>query len=287
MTNASLPFEKPRILAIIQARMSSTRFPGKVLADIGGQPMLARVVERARRAKLVDQVVVATTCDYTDDILADFCTARKYPSFRGSQFDVLDRFYQTAKVYGGEVIVRLTADCPLIDPDLIDETIHAFFWDNAAGSRPSVVNGTSPIIENFSLENAFDFAANRLPPPWKRTYPIGLDVEVCSFAGLERAWKEAEQPYQREHVMPYFYETPGRFKTYILEHVPDYGSLRWTVDTEEDLKLVREIYRRFDNRDDFSWREVLMLFEKEPRLAQINAHVEHKNMGDVDLRHKQ
>ncbi len=278
------PHAKPRILAIIQARLSSTRLPGKVLLDIGGQPMLARVVERARRATLVDQVVVATTSDYKDDTLADFCVAHKYPCYRGSQFDVLDRFYQTARVYGGEVIVRLTADCPLIDPDVIDETVHAFFWEKAVSSQRSANNQTQSSGQSLPLKNAYDFVANRLPPPWKRTYPIGLDVEVCSFTGLERAWKEADQPHQREHVMPYFYEKPGRFNTYILEHTPDYGAFRWTVDTAEDLALVREIYRRFENQDDFSWREVLALFEREPQLAQINAQVQHKSVHDIDLR---
>ncbi len=278
------PSTKPKILVIIQARLSSTRLPGKVLLDIGGQPMLARVFERARRAKLVDQVVVATTRDYCDDRLADFCINRKYSCFRGSQFDVLDRFYQTASVYGGDVIVRLTADCPLIDPDVIDETLRAFFWEKAVGAPHSTANQTQPVDLDFPLDHAYDFVANRLPPPWKRTYPIGLDVEVCSYTGLERAWKEADQPHQREHVMPYFYEKPGRFKTYILNHAPDFGAYRWTVDTAEDLELVREIYRRFDNRDDFSWREVLALFEKEPQLAKINAQVRHKSVHDVDLR---
>lgn len=283
MVNPTLSQATPRILAIIQARMASSRLPGKVLMDIGGQPMLARVVERARRAKLLNQVVVATTRDHCDDPLTDFCISRRYPSFRGSQFDVLDRFYQTAQVYGGDVIVRLTADCPLIDPDVIDETVHAFFWNKIVGTKKSPTTPKTPASENFRMENAFDFAANRLPPPWKRTYPIGLDVEVCSFAALERAWKEADQPHHREHVMPYFYETQGRFQTHILEHIPDLGSYRWTVDTAEDLELIREIYKRFDNRDDFSWRDVLVLFEKEPQLAQINAHVQHKSMKDIDL----
>lgn len=278
------PTARPNILAIIQARLSSSRLPGKVLQDIGEQPMLTRVVERARRAKLVDQVVVATTFDYRDDPLADFCVTHKYPSFRGSQFDVLDRFYQTASTYGGDVIVRLTADCPLIDPEVIDETVCAFFGQKAADSNLLAGSEAQSVSGNFRLDEAYDFAANRLPPPWKRTYPIGLDVEVCSFTGLERAWREADQPHHREHVMPYFYEIPGRFKTFILEHTPDYGAYRWTVDTAEDLMLAREIYRRFDNRDDFSWQEVLALFEREPQLAQINAQVQHKSVHEIDAR---
>lgn len=275
---------QPKILAIIQARLSSSRLPGKVLLDIGGQPMLTRVVERARRAKLVDQVVVATTFDYRDDVLADYCVAHKYPTFRGSQFDVLDRFYQAAQTYEGDVVVRLTADCPLIDPQIIDETIRAFFGQKDIESYPTIDKDAQSAQDTFRLDKAYDFAANRLPPPWKRTYPIGLDVEVCSFNGLEHAWKEADQPHQREHVMPYFYETPGRFKTFILNHSPDYGFYRWTVDTPEDLALAREIYSRFNNRDVFSWQEVLALVEKEPQLTQINAQVPHKSFQDIDLR---
>ncbi|MBN1537174.1 MAG: glycosyltransferase family protein [Anaerolineales bacterium] len=279
MTNPPKNFpEKPKILAIIQARLASSRLPGKVLLDIGGKPMLTRVVERASQSKLVDQVVVAITRDYQDDILADYCISHKYPSFRGSQFDVLDRVYRAARAYGGEVIVRLTADCPLIDPQVIDDTVLAFFGQKAIPEGEEIPQGY------FQLDNAYDFAANRLPPPWKRTYPIGLDVEVCSYAGLERAWKEANQPHQREHVMPFFYETPGQFNIFVLDHTPDYGTHRWTVDTAEDLALVREIYQRFDNRDDFSWEDVLALFEKEPQLAEINAQVHHKNLREIDSR---
>lgn len=279
------PTSKLNILVIIQARLSSSRLPGKVLLDIGGEPMLKRVVERARRAKLVDQVVVATTFDYRDDSLAEFCLTNRYPIFRGSQFDVLDRFYRTARAYGGDVVVRLTADCPLIDPQLIDETIMAFFGQKSDEAQLATETSAQSIHDTFRLEEACDFAATRLPPPWKRTYPIGLDVEICSFEGLERAWKEADQPHQREHVMPFFYEKPGQFKTCILDHSPDYGTYRWTVDTAEDLALIREIYSRFGNRDDFSWREVLVLFEKEPQLAQINAQVHHKNVREIDTRH--
>jgi len=274
----------PRILAIIQARLSSSRLPGKVLLDIGGQPMLTRVVERARRAKLVNQVVVATSFAYRDDPLADYCIAHKYPCFRGSQFDVLDRFYQTAMTYEADVIVRLTADCPLIDPVVIDDTIRAFFGQKTAGLPSSTDEEIHASSEIFRMDETYDFAANRLPPPWKRTFPIGLDVEVCSFTGLERAWKETDQPFQREHVMPYFYEKPGQFKTFILEHTPDYGAFRWTVDTAEDLALVREVFARFNNRDDFSWKDVLALFEKEPQLAQINAQVQHKSVHDIETR---
>jgi spore coat polysaccharide biosynthesis protein SpsF len=249
-----------RTVAIVQARMGSSRLPGKVLLDIAGQPMLSRVVERARLAKTLDSVVVATTCEPADDPVQALCAQQGYPCYRGSLHDVLERYYQAARRFQAEVIVRITADCPLIDPGLIDEAVNAFL-----GDFPH-----------------YDFAANRLPPPWGRTYPIGLDVEVCAFTGLELAWKEADQPHQREHVMPFFYEQPQRFRILHLNHERDYGTLRWTVDTPEDLELVRQVYARFPGRDDFSWLEVLALFEREPDLAQINAGVRHKNYREVD-----
>ncbi len=284
-----------KTVAIIQARMASTRLPGKVLLDIAGQPMLVRVVERSRRAQTLDQVVVATTTDPSDDPIAALCAERGYPCTRGSQHDVLDRYYQTARRYQADIIVRLTADCPVMDPDLIDETVRALFGTNALLEHSETGNHEAQIV--------FDFAANRLPPPWGRSYPIGLDIEVCTFAALERAWAEAAQPYQREHVMPYLYEDersvhfsslqlipphpqapPGFFRVLHLHHIPDYGTLRWTVDTAEDLELVRAIFSRFPGRDDFSWREVLALFEREPELAALNAGVRHKGYTDVDER---
>jgi len=250
-------------VAIIQARMSSSRLPGKVLLDLAGQPMLVRVVERVRRARTVDEVVVATTTDPADDPIEACCREHGYACYRGSMFDVLDRFYGAARQMGAEVIVRITADCPVIDPAVIDHTVSAFHAARA------------------------DFAANRLPPPWKRTWPIGLDTEVCSFAALERAWKEAQLPYEREHVMPYFYDVEGRFKVIVTQHDPDYGAQRWTVDTAEDLQLLSAIYSRFGGQDTFSWKDVLDLLEKEPDLAKINAGVRHKVGTEVDARMNQ
>jgi spore coat polysaccharide biosynthesis protein SpsF len=252
-------------VAIIQARMSSSRLPGKVLQEIAGQPMLAWVVERTRRASSVDEVIVATTTDPADDPVQDFCLARNYAVYRGSMFDVLDRFYGAARQAGADRIVRVTGDCPVIDPQVVDQVVAAFETTGA------------------------DFACNRLPPPWRRTWPIGLDTEVCSFAGLERAWKEAVLPYEREHVMPYFYDQDGRFKVIVVDHEPDYGALRWTVDTPEDLRLLREIFARLGARPGkaFSWLEVLRLVECEPELALINANVRHKDGTEVDARMNQ
>jgi spore coat polysaccharide biosynthesis protein SpsF len=245
-------------VAIIQARMGSSRLPGKVLREIAGQPMLAWVVARARRAHSLDQVTVATTSEPGDDPVEELCRAMHVPVYRGSLFDVLDRFYQAAQTFQAETVVRLTADCPLIDPSEIDHTVGEFF---AAG---------------------VDFAANRLPEG--RTVPIGLDTEVCSFAALERAWNEAVLPFEREHVMPYLYDQPGRFRVLLVKSSPDRGTLRWTVDTPEDLDLVRQVVARFPGRDDFTYAELLQLFETDPTLSTINAAVSHKSFTDVDSR---
>jgi spore coat polysaccharide biosynthesis protein SpsF len=247
-------------IAIIQARMSSSRLPGKVLLDIAGQPMLVRVVERTSKAKSLDGVIVATTTESPDDAIAALCAKRGYACYRGSVNDVLDRYYQAARAFQAGVVVRITADCPVIDPDLIDQAVGEL------------------------LRSGADFVANRLPPPWHRTYPIGLDLEVCTFQALERAWRETDQPHQREHVMPYLYEEEGRFHSIQLDHDPDYGHLRWTVDTPEDLELIRRVYEHFGGQDDFSWLDVLELFHDQPELAKINADVHHRTAFDVDER---
>ncbi|MDH5506287.1 MAG: acylneuraminate cytidylyltransferase, partial [Anaerolineae bacterium] len=180
--------------------------------------------------------------------------------YRGSMHDVLDRYYQAARQFDAHVVVRLTADCPLIDPAEIDRTVNAF----------------------LAADPPLDFAANRLP--MARTVPIGLDTEVCTFAALETAWQQAEEAHQREHVMPYFYEQPERFRMLHITHDPDYGHHRWTVDTPEDLALIREVLTHFAGRDDFTWQQVLALFEQRPELAEINAGVQHKTYREVDDR---
>lgn len=247
-----------KTIAIIQARMSSTRLPGKVLKLAAGRTLLERMVERVRKASKVDATWVATTTDPSDDQLVQFCLEQDIPIYRGSLQDVLDRYYQLAKREVANAVVRLTGDCPLVDPALIDEVIDAFQREGA------------------------DFACNRLPPPFTRTYPIGLDIEVCTFAALEKAWHNAKEKHQREHVLPYLYETPGKFKVYQLNYQENLGTLRWTVDTPQDLELIRAIYDRFDGRNDFSWLEVLDLYRREPELFKVNASIHHKTMFDVE-----
>jgi len=175
------------------------------------------------------------------------------------------------------VVVRITADCPAIDPALIDGVVNTLLGKREAGNA------------------GFDFAANRLPPPFRRTYPIGLDVEACSFEALESAWDRATENFHREHVVPFLYEgvelvpqgpllatgvSPRGFRIALLNHVPDYGAMRWTVDTSEDLAFMRQVYARFGGSDDFSWRDMLSLVQSEPELAAINAAVRHKSLYD-------
>jgi spore coat polysaccharide biosynthesis protein SpsF len=268
-------------IAIIQGRMGSSRLPGKVLLDIAGKPMIQHVIERTRRAQTLTAVVVATSSEPADDPIAEFCASQAVPCARGSLQDVLDRYYQAARAHQAQVVVRITADCPMIDPELIDETVR--------------------LVTEPHLPIQVDFAANRLPPPFGRSFPIGLDVEVCTFAALERAWLESAETFHREHVMPYIYQnvrlsassaqlssglSPRGFGIVLLNHEPDYGTLRWTVDTPEDLLFAREIFARLAVKPDFRWYDVLDILQREPELARINAEVRHKTMTEVDERAK-
>jgi spore coat polysaccharide biosynthesis protein SpsF len=241
-----------RVVAIIQARMGSTRLPGKVLKDLGGETVLARVVKRTRRATLVDEVVVATSVLPGDDAIARECEGLKVACFRGDELDVLDRYYRAAQKFAADAIVRITADCPLIDPELIDATIRS------------------------RLEQKADYASNALA----RSYPRGLDVEAFTADALERAWSAAKEGYHRIHVTPYLYENPKLFKVISTAGETDYSQYRWTLDTPEDLELMRAIYKHFGNRDSMRWIEVLRLMEAQPELAALNSHVRQKAMRE-------
>lgn len=245
---------KRNIVAIIQARMGSTRLPGKVMKEIQGKPMLWYVVERTKKAKAVNHVVVATTTDPGDDLISRYCEAQGIPIYRGSIQDVLDRYYQAAKEYQADIVVRITSDCPLVDPGLIDVTVNAL------------------------LEHDVDFAANRLPPPFKRTFPIGLDVEVCTFTALEKAWHEASSQYEREHVMPYLYEKKDRFKIWLVDNPVNYGNIRWTVDTHADLEVIRKVYKHFCSDVDFNWKDVLTLYKNQSELFNNNLKIKQKSL---------
>jgi spore coat polysaccharide biosynthesis protein SpsF len=297
------------IVSIIQARMASTRLPGKVLLDIAGKPMLQWVVERAGLAETVDRVVVATTIDPSDNPVAEFCESQGYAFTRGSVHDVLDRYVETARRFEAEIVVRLTADCPLLDPGLVDATVGLLFGSRfqVPGSRFSNQRCSRPQIESVVLSEPgtwnlepgtipLDFATNRLPPPWTRTYPIGLDVEAATMEALERAWAETAEKHHREHVMPYFYDdlpagplengrtyiTSRRFHVAQLHNATDHSAVRWTVDTPEDLAAVRALAERLPS--EFTWLEALQIWRSHPEIAAINSQVQHKSARDVDER---
>jgi glutamate-1-semialdehyde aminotransferase/spore coat polysaccharide biosynthesis protein SpsF (cytidylyltransferase family) len=231
------------IVAIVQARMGSSRLPGKTIADVAGRPLLLHVVQRVRNARRVDKVVVATTDRSSDDPIAALCQREGIKYFRGSEDDVLDRFYRTAQANAADTVVRITADCPLIDPAVIDK-----------------------VIARFQVGDC-DYASNAV----RYTYPDGLDTEVCSFAALERAWREAKKPAEREHVMSYL--RTAKFRTANVESdspVP-LGKYRWTVDYPADLEFVRKIYTAFSGNEHFGYQDVFDLLKERPELATIQA----------------
>ncbi|CAK0769531.1 spore coat polysaccharide biosynthesis protein SpsF [Gammaproteobacteria bacterium] len=245
---------RARTVAIIQARLSSSRLPGKVLMDLGGDTLLSRVVRRTARARTLDQSVVATTTDPRDDAIITECARLGVLCLRGAEADVLDRYRDAATATDAQVVVRITADCPLIDPGLIDQVVDAFFHTHGA-----------------------DYASNTQ----FRTWPRGLDVEVFSRAALERAWVEAQEPWQRVHVTPYLYQHPELFRMHaVVAENKDHSDLRWTVDTPEDFALVQTLYRHLGNRDDFGWQEALTVVEREPELAGLNRHVRQKSLEE-------
>lgn len=232
--------------------MGSTRLPGKVLMDLGGETTLGRVVRRLSRAKLITEVAIATTVSPVDDAVVSEAKRLGMPCFRGSEFDVLARYVGAAEALAAEVVVRVTSDCPLIDAQLADEVIRKF------------------------LDEGADFACN----VWPRTYPRGLDTEVFTSAALKNVSNSAHQPHQREHVTPWFYEQRDVIRFVSVKEEADHSSYRWTLDTPEDLRLIREIYQRFDNRINFGWREILACIERSPELREINAHIVQKSMRE-------
>jgi spore coat polysaccharide biosynthesis protein SpsF len=239
--------------AVIQARTGSTRLPGKALIDIDGMSMLARVIDRVRRARTVDRVIVATTTRTQDDPLAEHARALAVDVFRGDEDDVLDRYYKAATQYGLDVVVRITSDCPLLDPGLADRVVRL------------LLDGAPPA----------DYAANTIT----RTYPRGLDVEAVPMATLARVWREAASEHERAHVFPYVYEQPEKFSIAGIADTVDRSEMRWTVDTEEDLTFVREVCRRLGSRE-FTWMDVLKVLDASPELLQINAQVRQKSAHD-------
>lgn len=241
---------KPATVAIIQAHVGSTRLPNKVLMDIHGKPMLSRVVERIKQAKLIREVVVAIPTNSSDDPLMRLCRANGWACFRGSEDDVLDRYLQAALTFRADIVVRITSDCPLIDPALADQAIQV-------------------LLDGFPR---LDYVSNNIP---SRTFPLGLDVEVMQIAALEKAWHEDRTPSWREHVTLYILRHPELFRMKGVSSEVNYSDMRWTVDTVEDIEFVRHVFDYFGS-DSFFWRDVIRAIEKHPDWLEINRHVKQK-----------
>lgn len=232
------------ILAVVQARLNSTRLPRKALKEILGKPMLWHIIKRIEGAKLVDKIVIATTTK--DKEIIDFAKENKIDYYAGSENDIVGRLYETAKKFDAEAIVRITGDCPLVEPEIIDEEIRCY-----------VIN-----------EGEVDFISNIHP---RRTYPDGLDVEIYPFKILEIMHKKIKDKFLREWIYTYIIEKPDKFQTVNIENRMDLSEMRWTVDYQEDLIFVREIYKYlYKSGKVFHMEDILKLLEKKPELMKIN-----------------
>jgi len=245
------------ILGILQARVASTRLPRKVLKEILGEPMLWRQIERLQKSKTVDALVVATSLDPGDDEIERLCRSHGVLCRRGSPEDVLDRFYQVVREFRPRHIVRLTGDCPLCDPGLIDQ------------------------VTQFHLGGNYDYTTNTL----EVTYPDGLDVEVMRAPALQRAHREAALKSEREHVTAFIYKHPERFRIGSFKGSSDLSRHRWTVDEAADFEFVKRIYEAlYPSNPNFSYRDILKLLEVHPEWVNLNAHIKRDEGYEISLR---
>lgn len=246
-------------LIIVQARMTSTRLPGKVLLPLAGEPMLTRLVERLRCVGRANGIVVATTTNATDDPISALCAQLGVPCHRGSEHDVLSRYADAAREHGADVVVRITSDCPLLDPALIDQVIAVY------------------------EEGGIDYVSNMLPPSW----PYGMSVEVFSAAALAQTHAEATQAAEREHVTPFIYWHPERYRLRNVTSPADLSHHRWTVDTIEDYELVSRLFEHLmPTRQNFTQADVLALLEAHPDWIAINQHIQQKPVTQTQITQK-
>ena len=234
-----------KILAIIQARMASTRLPGKVLAELNGRPLLSLLLKRVQAVPEINHVVVATTENQSDDILVEWLEKEEVDFYRGSSEDVLERFYLCSLKYKPDLIVRVTADDPLKDPGLISEA-----------------------ISYFSSDDKLDYCSNTLRP----SYPEGLDIEVFRFEALKYSHDHASLPSEREHVTPYIWKNTSIFKVKNFEFKEDLSAWRWTVDKQSDLDFVRAVLSPFQDSPLVSFQEIICFLKRNPDLLKINVH---------------
>jgi spore coat polysaccharide biosynthesis protein SpsF (cytidylyltransferase family) len=232
-----------KIIAIIQARMGARRLPGKILLNLEGKTVLERVIERVKNSRFIQEVIVATTIRKDDLKIVRLCSTINIRVYCGSENDVLDRYFQVSRLLQVEHIVRITADCPLIDPNIIDNVIR------------------------LHLRKKADYTSNTL----KETFPDGEDVEVFTFTALKRTWKEAKLSSEREHVTAYIKKHPKIFKLANLVCYENFSSKRWTLDEKADYKFIRLVYKKLYKRDElFGMSEILRLLERHPEYERIN-----------------
>lgn len=242
----------PKVFIIIQARMTSTRLPKKVLLPLCGKTVLEVMFARLEQWK--ENIIIATTDDGSEDPITDLCTRLGIKYYRGSTNDVLSRYYKSASQYGAtgnDIIIRLTSDCPLIDPNIVQETIQ------------------------FYKDGKFDYVSNRI----NRKVPVGLDVEVFNFTVLEEAAINASEDFEKEHVTPYIYMTKKmQYRIGSYEPKIDGSKYRLTLDEDDDYLAIKEIYTKFDCKTDFSYKTLIDMMEKNPFLYEINSHIQQKKV---------
>lgn len=244
-----------KTVIIVQARMTSTRLPGKVMKQVLGKPLLQYQIERLKRVKLADEIVIATTTNQTDEPIIDLCNTLSIAHFCGSEHDVLTRYYGSATAHQADVVIRVTSDCPLIDPQVINQVIDYY-------------------LQN---QSTYDYVSNSI----KRTYPRGMDTEVFSFSVLQQAFLEATAPPDREHVTPFIHRHPERYRVGYVTYPEDCSHHRWTVDTPEDFELIQKIIEAvYPTQPSFTLEDCLRLLQEYPDWYFINSHIEQKNYGE-------
>ncbi|WP_172257162.1 cytidylyltransferase domain-containing protein [Saccharibacillus deserti] len=241
-----------RVTAIIQARMGSTRLPGKVMKKLGDRTVLGHVINRCQAIPSVTQVIVATTTSAEDSVICEEAEMYGVPYYKGSEENVLSRYYEAAKTFQAEVVVRITSDCPLLDPQI-----------------------SHTVIEEF-LKSGCDYASSGL----SETFPRGMDTEVFSFEALEESYQHASESFEKEHVTPYIYLHPDRFKLKSFSNGKDLSGYRLTLDTEEDWNLISKIYNELYQGEIFGLPAVLKLFAQYPKLPLMNKDIKQKKLGE-------
>lgn len=241
-----------KTVAIVQARMGSTRLPGKVLKEVLSRPLLSYQIERMKQIKLLDEIIIATTPNQNEPII-ELCQKEGVKFFVGSEENVLQRYYKAAKQSDADIVVRITSDCPIIDPDIVNEIIFMY------------------------KKGTYDYVSNTI----ERTFPRGMDAEVFSFSALERAYNEAQLEYEKEHVTPYLYLDPNKFKNGKFIQKKDMNEIRLTVDTPEDFQVIKNILEAlYPIKPEFRLQDILNILKENPEWLEINKGIVQKKLGE-------